>query len=155
MLGVYSFPSILQNSRICNFPMGGHFILSRVMWHFGIPNTYTLSSDFRQKRKEIVEKISCGWANKKAKSLPTAVAINHNGQRTFPLVFDSINAIMYLSKRIMLSSVRRRMATLRFGNFLRIYASKQLPARMPVSNTNKPACILNCSSKTVHVWTRT
>ena len=28
MLGVYSFPSISQNSRICNFPMGGHFILS-------------------------------------------------------------------------------------------------------------------------------
>ena len=30
MLGVYSFPSISQNSRICNFPMGGHFILSNV-----------------------------------------------------------------------------------------------------------------------------
>ena len=28
MLGVYSFSSISQNSRICNFPMGGHFILS-------------------------------------------------------------------------------------------------------------------------------
>ena len=29
MLGVYSFPSISQNSRTCNFPMGGHFILSK------------------------------------------------------------------------------------------------------------------------------
>ena len=46
---------------------------------------------------------------------------------------------------------RRRMSSLSFGNFLRIFASKQLPARMPVSNTNKPACILNCASKTEHV----
>ena len=31
MLGIYSFPSISQNSRICNFPMGGHFILSNTL----------------------------------------------------------------------------------------------------------------------------
>ena len=31
MLGIYSFQSISQNSRICNFTMGGHFILSEML----------------------------------------------------------------------------------------------------------------------------
>ena len=32
MLGVYSFPSISQNSRICTFPMGGDVILSKLKY---------------------------------------------------------------------------------------------------------------------------
>ena len=63
-------------------------VFKRIMgWDVTPRIYYTSSSDFRQKRKEIVEKISCGWVNKKTKSPQIAVAINHNGQRAFPLVF--------------------------------------------------------------------